>query len=76
MARRSRMRRSRRRRKRTRKGSSSRRRRRRSSGHRRRSRKGGNVVGALKTAMLPFLLYKGQKYMQRKVRRKTKKRKR
>ena len=72
MARRSRMRRSRRRRKRTRKGSK----RSRSRSRRRKSRKGGNVVGALKTAMLPFLLYKGQKYMQRKVRRKTKKRKR
>ena len=72
MARRSRMRRSRRRRKRTRKG----RKRSRSRSRRRKSRKGGNVVGALKTAMLPFLLYKGQKYMQRKVRRKTKKRKR
>ena len=72
MARRSRMRRSRRRRKRTRKGSK----RSRSRSRRRKSRKCGNVVGALKTAMLPFLLYKGQKYMQRKVRRKTKKRKR
>ncbi len=42
-----------------------------------RRRKGGSVVGALKTALLPFLLYKGQKHMQRKVgrkRRRTKKR--
>ncbi len=46
-------------------------------GKKSRRRKGGSVVGALKTALLPFLLYKGQKHMQKKVgrkRRRTKKR--
>ena len=42
----------------------------------RRRRRGGSVVGALRTALLPFLLYKGQKKMQKRVsrrkRRKTK----
>ena len=38
-----------------------------------RKRRGGSVVGALRTALLPFLLYKGQKAMQKKVsRRKSK----
>ena len=40
-----------------------------------RRRRGGSVVGALKTALLPFLLYKGQKHMQRRVSRKRKTRK-
>ena len=30
-----------------------------------RKRRGGSVVGALRTALLPFLLYKGQKAMQK-----------
>ena len=30
-----------------------------------RRRRGGSVVGALKTALLPFLLYKAQKHMQK-----------
>ena len=44
----------------------------------RKSRKsrGGSLVGALKTALLPFLLYKGQKAQQKRViRKKTMKRK-
>lgn len=39
-----------------------------------RRRRGGSVVGALKTALLPFLLYKAQKHMQKKKSRKTKRR--
>ena len=34
---------------------------RRRSRTRRRRRRGGSVTGALRTALLPFLLYKGQK---------------
>ena len=42
----------------------------------RKTRKGGSVMGALKTALLPFLLYKGQKAQQKRViRKKTMKRK-
>ena len=35
------------------------------SRRRRRRRRGGSVTGALRTALLPFLLYKGQKKMQK-----------
>ena len=38
---------------------------------RRRRRKGGHVVPALKTAMLPFLLYSAQKYQQKRLSRKS-----
>ena len=43
-------------------------------GRKSRRRRGGSVVGALKTALLPFLLYKAQKHMQKKKSRKTKRR--
>ena len=36
----------------------------------RKSRKGGSVMGALKTALLPFLLYKAQKRQQKRVAKK------
>jgi hypothetical protein len=61
----------RRRTRRTRRRSRSRRTRRRS-----RSRGGSGVVAALKTALLPFLLYKAQKMQQKRSRGKTKKRRR
>ncbi len=44
---------------------------------RRRKRRGGVLAGVLqsaRTALLPFLLYKGQKRQQRRVRRRTKRR--
>ncbi len=54
------------------------RKRRRTRKHRRtRKRSGGVLAGVLqsaRTALLPFLLYKGQKRQQRRVRRRTKRR--
>ena len=41
----------------------------------RKSRKGGSVMGALKTALLPFLLYKAQKRQQKRVAKKGGRRK-
>tara|TARA_Y100000996_G_C22500215_1_gene634094 strand:- start:708 stop:992 length:285 start_codon:yes stop_codon:yes gene_type:complete len=38
-------------------------------GHKRRHRKGGSALAALKTALVPFLLFKAQKHMQKRTRK-------
>lgn len=45
--------------------------------HKKRSKRGGSgALAALKTALVPFLLFKAQKHLQKKKRGKTQKRRR